>query len=665
MKPKCIFPSVVVFILSGHWAFAQSIWSGGGGNWTSTVSPGWTSGGVPNAIDAIADAQALGGTLTVNGNFIVGTLIQAGSVARSVNATGTNGLTFDVTAVGGTALWDMRGGLTGTGTSGGTSHSTNIVLNDNTEIRGLVSTGSSGPSFSGVISGAGQLQLTNVATTPSGGGIRYDLRNGSNSYGGGTLIGQGTALRLNASGAAGTGTITLADSAAAGTNNLDFRVDSSNATQVHANNINFGTRGSGGNTILSLQNNTMTVTLNGALSGTMGSSGRASLNGGALVLGGSSANTWTGQFRSDTHGTIIADKVGAINNGFDMRSQVAGSTTALLLGVADTITGQISLNGNNSGSGFTYMGQIGLKDGNTGIVTLNNANKINLANVFGGVGGTDLAPNGASLNLHSGNTTGTLIVTTEIGQNTNARSISITGTGTVNLNRGGGNTYTGSTTVSGGTLLASNTTGSATGGGALNVNSSTRLGGTGTIAPSGANGITISGVLAPGASIGNLTLNLGGTTGTVAMASGSSFEYELGIANPTIDAIVANSSDLLTLAGAAAADFAFSSNNVDFVNTGAVGYYKLFDTLSNNANTYTGLTFDGTTGLVTNGLSYSNLAGGQTGNFIVGTASNGGVTGDIYFQVIPEPSAALLGGLGLLALLRRRDRNLFQREGLR
>lgn len=57
---------------------------------------------------------------------------------------------------------------------------------------------------------------------------------------------------------------------------------------------------------------------------------------------------------------------------------------------------------------------------------------------------------------------------------------------------------------------------------------------------------------------------------------------------------------------------------------------------------------------MSSGLSYSNLSGNLTGNFIIGTAENGGTTGDIYFQIIPEPSTALLGGLSVLFFLRRR-----------
>lgn len=216
------------------------------------------------------------------------------------------------------------------------------------------------------------------------------------------------------------------------------------------------------------------------------------------------------------------------------------------------------------------------------------------------------------------------------------------------------NLHTGTTLVNAGTLLANNTTGSATGTGAVSVGASGKLGGTGTIAPTGSNGINVTGVLAPGGSVGTgtLTINLGSTTGTVVMNNATNFQYELGLAGASIGSF--GTSDLLSIAGAAASDFAFNNNSIDFLGTGAIGYYKLFDTSSNNADTWTGLTFNSTTGLVSSGLTYSNLAGSLTGNFIVGTVGNGGTTGDIYFQVVPEPTAALLGGLGVLTLLRRR-----------
>jgi hypothetical protein len=151
-----------------------------------------------------------------------------------------------------------------------------------------------------------------------------------------------------------------------------------------------------------------------------------------------------------------------------------------------------------------------------------------------------------------------------------------------------------------------------------------------------------------------LTFAMGGTTGAITMNSGAGFEFELGSAGININS--PGSSDLLAIAGAAANDFTFNNNTIDFLNTGAYGFYKLFDTdlAVSPANTWSGLTVD-ISGVITGGLSFVNLGSGQfTGTLIMGGNSFGGDAGDIYLQVIPEPTAALLGGIGMLLILRRR-----------
>lgn len=245
------------------------------------------------------------------------------------------------------------------------------------------------------------------------------------------------------------------------------------------------------------------------------------------------------------------------------------------------------------------------------------------------------------------------------------------GMGSLELTLATGNNYSAGTTVSDGNLLVSNSSGSGTGSGAVTVSASGMLGGTGRIAPAGVDGISVSGILAPGGSvsattggtfnsdIGTLAVDLGGTTGTFSMLVGSEFTFELGSANGSISVIAAGSSDQLTLTGASSGDFTFNANPVNFLGTGEVGFYKLFDT-SLDSTTWSGLTFDGTTGVVSSGLSVTNLPGGLTASFIVGGFSSGGDSGDIYLQVVPEPGtvAMVLGGIGMLALIcRRRGRN--------
>lgn len=166
------------------------------------------------------------------------------------------------------------------------------------------------------------------------------------------------------------------------------------------------------------------------------------------------------------------------------------------------------------------------------------------------------------------------------------------------------------------------------------------LGGTGTIAPNGNNGITVSGNIAPGiGSIpGTLTFNLSSSTGLV-MNSGASFQFHLGIPQ---------SGDLISILGASSGSVVFNNNTINFMGTGSLGSYKLFDTDSNNANTWSGLVVDAN-GQITSGLNYSNLANGYSANFYVG-----GDSGDIFVEVIPEPHTLMLCGLAMVTLLRRR-----------
>jgi fibronectin-binding autotransporter adhesin len=325
-------------------------------------------------------------------------------------------------------------------------------------------------------------------------------------------------------------------------------------------------------------------------------------------------------------------------------------TGRLILGNANTYTGQtyvnqgiLSISANNNLGAAGTGAQVNL-DGGTLEATAT-------FGLFNGSPGTNnravtLADKGGTIAVTGSNALTVAGLISGDGRLTKSDTGSLVATAS--------NTYSGGTAISGGTLFANNASGSATGTGAISVTAGT-LGGSGTLAPTGADGISVSGVLAPGGAlntIGTLTLNMGGTTGTVAMNSGASFEFQLGLPGGSISSV--GTSDLLSLASASASDFAFNGNNVNFLSSGALGFYKLFDTSSDNANTWTGLAFDSTTGVVSAGLTYSNLASGLSGNFLVGTAGNGGTTGDIYFQVVPEPRAALLGGLGLLLLLRRR-----------
>jgi fibronectin-binding autotransporter adhesin len=139
--------------------------------------------------------------------------------------------------------------------------------------------------------------------------------------------------------------------------------------------------------------------------------------------------------------------------------------------------------------------------------------------------------------------------------------LTITGNGSVAL--GGANTFSGNTTVSSGTLLATNATGSATGTGDVSVMSSATLGGTGRIA--GAATIDLGGSLSPGTTgIGTLTV------GSLGLSSGSTLPWNFGPA--TNDLVVVSNTDGLTINGGSLTIFGATSADPFSTN----GTYNLF-----------------------------------------------------------------------------------------
>ena len=206
----------------------------------------------------------------------------------------------------------------------------------------------------------------------------------------------------------------------------------------------------------------------------------------------------------------------------------------------------------------------------------------------------------------------------------------------------GTNTYTGATTVSQGTLLIN---GSTAAGSTVGVAAGATLGGTGTIGGA----VNVTGVLSPGASIETLG------TGTLSFANGSTLVHELDSSvSPTVGSDLVKVTGNLNLAGTvgislsdlAVTDVAFNINDVfSLINYTGTWNGGLFTLGGNELADDEVFIF----GLNNWKISYDDLAGGL--NYSGEHASGSSF---VNLTVVPEPRAALLGGLGLLLLLRRR-----------
>ncbi len=334
-----------------------------------------------------------------------------------------------------------------------------------------------------------------------------------------------------------------------------------------------------------------------------------------------------------------------LNSGLMVRNNASSSGSLVISGIGTgSLTGRANLQFSTAGASNFANTDLTLTNAtmNIGVGTNGDANTagatIKSLNGNGRVW-TDTTSN--TLTVGANNGTGSF--SGVLANGTATLSLTKTGTGTQILS--GANTYTGGTTITTGTLAVNGSLANTT----TTIQTGATLQGSGTIG--GSVTIQTGGTLAPGNSIESLGV------ASVDFLAGSTYAYELNssaidgdltYSTGTLDITngVGPLGTTLTLTELFSGTLAVNDKLTLISYTGGWTSGELFNYLGST------LADDSTFTLGANQwlFNYNDTTGGS--NF---TADQSGAVNYVTMTVIPEPNvAALLGGLGVLALLRRR-----------
>ncbi len=458
--------------ISGGTLVASNVEALGTGDVTNNATLELNTGGdFINNIGGTGRVEKSGDdTLTLSGSntYTGGTLINGGTlVASNVEALGTGDVTDNATlalntggtfdnAISGSGQVVKSGDETltlsgtnsytgGTTISGGTLVATNVEALGSGDVTDDATLElNTGGTFDNAISGSGQVVKS---------GDKMLTLSGANSYSGGTLISDGTLVASNVE-ALGTGDVTNNATLALNTGG-DFTNNISGSGQVvksgddtltlsGANSYTGGTTISGGTLVATnvdalgtggvTNSSTLELNTGGAFYNALSGSGQGATSGDEpLTLAGSHAQTGGTRISG---GTLVATNVDALgtgdvtdnatlelNTGGTFDNVISGSGQVVKSG-DDTLT----LSGANSYTGGTLI------SGGTLVATSVEA-----------LGSGDVTDN-AVLELNTGGTFDNAI----------SGSGQVVKSGDKTLTLSGANSYTGGTTISGGTLVASN-----------------------------------------------------------------------------------------------------------------------------------------------------------------------------------------------------------------
>lgn len=607
----------------------------GGGNWMKIGHNGGT--GVYN----LANTAGSGGTytaygqgsgsMTVNGHLRVGggDAGSGGNGIANVNTSGTLAITSELHV--------------------GTNTSTGIFNFDN----GTVSVGGATYIGNGASGGSGVTGTLNMSggtlNKATGNQIRIGAAgaNGFLNISGGTLNNNGTSEFQIGDGAGSHGAVTLSGS---GTINTNSWLSIGRTTGTGTLNVTGGTltKTNGGTAFIvgdgstgTLNQSAGAIAVNGEFwVGSNTSNGNYNMSGGTLstdswfVVGRNTGGVGTltmtgGTITKGGSGDFVVGGDGSSNGIVNLSGGLINVTGGVTnIGKNNTATGTLTVSGTGDYRTTRLLVGVGSATA-TGTVNLNGG-FIRTTELSGGAGnatanfnGGTLQATGDSATFVAGFDTATILAggafidtqnfnVTASQAFTGSGALTKSGTGTLALT-GNSSTYTGATTVSAGTLLVNGSLGGST----VTVNGTATLGGGGTV---GGLVVASGASVAPGNSIGTLTVASADIDGTFRV------EY---------DGTGAGTVDLLAVLG-----------NLNIADA-TLNLSQLGDAADDGAYVFASY------GSLT-GAAFANITGLIPSGYYIDYAYNNGVNSNNIALVIPEPSSALLGGLGLLGLLRRR-----------
>lgn len=363
---------------------------------------------------------------------------------------------------------------------------------------------------------------------------------------------------------------------------------------------------------------------------------------------------------------------------------VTGGTVA----IGDGLNTGTAINMANAGTGRTATSTIDLTGGSVSVTgDIVRTGGAGTENATVTLNGSTLAMNGNSV----GDATNTITFDAQSGSLTGLAELNgggvLTKSTAGTLTMGNGNTYTGGTSVTAGTLEVVNTAGSGTGTGAVTVGTGAVLSGSGSIA--GATTIAAGGVLAPGVgntATSNQTMTFTNTGTSLSVANTGAIQLGLTTADTTDSAFA---SWFHANPGGTAAQYVTSVGGIGNTtwNSGHAGDHDFITAAGTvvlgsspttdkrvvvSLNNATGLTYgsifnllDWTTVSTLDGTSLSSMASSNFNvpNNVQLDALSGGLGWDTslfdnygILVVVPEPSRAVLLLLGILGLMLRRRR---------